>query len=566
MFGFFSLVIFANFAKKYKLMAIPYKLCALAALLFSAASFAQQKTSPAVLRASDFEHYVDYFNRMEDENVAQAIPNAQSWEFLQKNIPLFSCPQDNFEEVYYFRWWSLRKHLRQTPDGYVFTEFLVNRSYADKYNMISSGLGHHVFELRWLHEQQYLNDYVRVWYRGNEGKPLERLNAFSSWTAYALLNRYFVNMDSKFFTNLLPDLAAEYRAWERENRLPNGLFWQYDVRDAMEETISGGRRERNARPSINSYMYGNARAVAFAASMAGNKELEKLFSAKADTLKTLVEKRLWNASRSFFETLKEADTLVNAREAIGYIPWYVNMMSGSNPMYGEAWRQAADENGFLSPYGLTTAERRHPQFRAHGCCRAQLGSCCKCEWDGAIWPFATSQTMTGLANFMNEQSQHIVSSTSEYWNGTGYDNIERRSQNIVSVSDYFRLMELYVEAQHHRGRPYIGEYQDEVTGYWLKGDQERSRYYNHSTFADLIITGLVGLRPRPDNTLEVNPLIPQDRWDWFCLDNVLYHGKIVTVIWDKSGAKFNRGKGFRVLVNGREAAKSDKLERITGKL
>ena len=42
-----------------------------------------------------------------------------------------------------------------------------------------------------------------------------------------------------------------------------------------------------------------------------------------------------------------------------------------------------------------------------------------------------------------------------------------------------------------------------VTG--LKGDQEKSRYYNHSTFNDLIITGLIGLRPREDNTIEVNP-------------------------------------------------------------
>ena len=36
----------------------------------------------------------------------------------------------------------------------------------------------------------------------------------------------------------------------------------------------------------------------------------------------------------------------------------------------------------------------------------------------------------------------------------------------------------------------IDRYLDEVTGYWLKGDQERSRYYNHSTFNDLMITGL----------------------------------------------------------------------------
>lgn len=499
------------------------------------------KSAPAVLRADDFKHYIDYFNRMEDENIAQAVPNAQSWEFLRRNIPLFSCPQDNFEEIYYFRWWSVRKHLQKTPEGYVFTEFLVNRSYADRYNMISSGLGHHIYELRWLHEAAYLNDYLHVWYRGNNGAPLKRLRAFSSWTAYALLNRYCVNPDSSYLVDMLPDLQAEYHAWEQERRLPSGLFWQYDVRDAMEETISGGRREKNARPSINSYMYANAVAIAFAAKLAGDENLSKMFSGKADTLKNLVEQKLWSGQTEFFETLKQADTFAHVREAIGYMPWYANMVCG-NAKYNAAWRQALDENGFLAPFGLTTAERRHPQFRSHGCCREKLGSCCKCEWDGAIWPFAVSQTLTGMANFMNGQEQ-----------------------NVVSDSAYFRLLELYVESQYYRGRPYVGEYQDEATGYWLKGDQERSRYYNHSTFADLVITGLAGLRPRPDSVIEVHPLIPQDKWDWFCLDNVLYHGKIITIMWDKTGTRYNCGKGFRALVNGKVVASSEKLTKITAK-
>jgi len=33
---------------------------------------------------------------------------------------------------------------------------------------------------------------------------------------------------------------------------------EYDVRDGMEESISGSRRAKNARPPLNSYMYGNA--------------------------------------------------------------------------------------------------------------------------------------------------------------------------------------------------------------------------------------------------------------------------------------------------------------------
>lgn len=491
-----------------------------------------QFSGPAVLDAGDYKHYVDYFNGMEDENIAQAIPNSRAWEWMEKNIPLFECPQENFEEIYYYRWWSLRKHIRETPQGYAMTEFLVPRSYADKYNLISCALGHHIYEARWLHDPRYLDDYVHLWYRGNNGEPMSKLRAFSSWTANALYNRFLVDNDTDFLIDMLPDLIEEFKWWENEKSLPGGLFWQYDVRDGMEESISGGRHEKNARPTINSYMYGNAQAISRIAGLAGDREASHKYSDKANAIKRSVISRLWNGEKAFFETRKENGEWAGVREAIGYIPWYFNIPGEE---HSAAWEQVADPEGFLAPYGLTTAEQRHPEFRTHGCC--------KCEWDGAVWPFATSQTLTGMANLL-----------------------ERENQTVVSDSLYFRLLELYVESQYHRGRPYIGEYLDETTGYWLKGDQERSRYYNHSTFNDLIITGLVGLRPRADDTVEVNPLVPEGKWDWFCLDNVLYHGKILTIIWDRTGEKYNRGKGFQVLVNGRKVAASEELEHITTKL
>ena len=48
--------------------------------------------------------------------------------------------------MYYYRWWTLRKHIKETPVGYGMTEFLVNRSYADKYNLIACAIGHHIYE------------------------------------------------------------------------------------------------------------------------------------------------------------------------------------------------------------------------------------------------------------------------------------------------------------------------------------------------------------------------------------------------------------------------------------
>ena len=502
---------------------------------FRVANFKTSSTdvdaTAAFLKYATFSHYADYFNNMEDENIAQAIPNSEASAWMEQNIPLFECPQKNFEEMYYYRWWSLRKHIKNTPAGYGMTEFLVNRSYADKYNLIACAIGHHIYESRWLRDPKYLDQIIHTWYRGNEGGPMKKMNKFSSWNADAIYNRFLVDGDKDFLLDMMTDLDTEYKRWESTNRLKNGLYWQGDVQDGMEESISGGRHKQYARPTINSYMYGNAKALSNMGLLAGNEGIAMKYALKADTLKQLVEGKLWNERHQFFETMR-TDSSANVREAIGYIPWYFNLPDARK--HDVAWKEVMDEKGFLAPYGMTTAERRHPEFRTRG-----VG---KCEWDGAIWPFASAQTLTAMANFMNNYPQ-----------------------TVLTDSVYFRQMELYVESQYHRGRPYIGEYLDEVTGYWLKGDQERSRYYNHSTFNDLVITGLVGLRPRTDNTIEVNPLIPEDKWNWFCLDNVLYHGHNISIVWDKDGSRYHAGKGLRVYVNGKLVGQSDRLQRLVCK-
>lgn len=493
---------------------------------------ADKGATAAVLKYKDFAHYVDYFNGMENENTVEAIPNSEASAWMEENIPLFECPQKNFEEMYYYRWWTLRKHIKKTPVGYGMTEFLVPRTYADKYNLIACAIGHHIYESRWLRNREYLDQIIHTWYRGNEGGPMKKMNKFSSWNADAMLNRYMVDGDKAFLVDMKNDLETEYKRWESTNRLPNGLYWQGDVQDGMEESISGGRHKQYARPTINSYMYGNAKALCEIGLLAGDQEFEDRYAGKADSLKAIIEQNLWNASHEFFET-RRTDSLANVREAIGFLPWYFNLPDKGK--YDAAWKQVTDPEGFSAPFGLTTAERRHPEFRTHG-----TG---KCEWDGAIWPFATAQTLTAMANFMNNYPQ-----------------------KVLTDSVYFRQLELYVESQYFHGRPYIGEYLDETTGYWLKGDAERSRYYNHSTFDDLVITGLVGLRPRMDNRLEVNPLVPEGKWDWFCLDNVLYHGHNVTILWDKNGDRYYKGKGLRVYIDGKEVGHSDKLERMECRL
>ena len=504
-------------------------------------------STSAILKYDDYAHYAKKFNTMEDENIVTTIPNAQSSEWLSKNIPLFDCPQKDFEEMYYYRWWTLRKHIKRTPVGYGMTEFLIQRSYADRYNLIACAIGHHVMESRWLRDTTYLHQILRTWYYGNDGQVMTKMNKFSSWNPSAILEAWKVLKNTDFLLGIKPRLEEEYARWETTNRLPNGLYWQGDVQDGMEESISGGRKKQYARPTINSYMYGNAKALSFMNHLIGETEKEKTYRLKADTLRNLVENKLWNEEHQFFETMR-GDSSASVREAIGYIPWYFNLPSDKK--YDVAWQQLNDEKGFSAPYGLTTAERRHPEFRSHG-----VG---KCEWDGAIWPFATSQTLTALSNYLNEECR--MKNEESF---STKPSSSRDSSFFILHSSFYKQMELYVQSQHHRGKPYIGEYLDETNGAWLMGDRERSRYYNHSTFNDLIITGIVGLRPQADNKIVINPLLPEGKWKYFCLDGVNYHGHVLTIIWDEDGQRYHQGTGLLLFVNGKLVASRKNLGTLT---
>lgn len=500
-------------------------------------------TAPAVLSNIPIKAFADRFAADEkafyalDSEPRKApepdISNQDAAQWMERNIPLFDCPDEDFREIYYFRWWSLRKHLKRTPVGWGMTEFLVPRSYADRYNLIACAIGHHVMETRWLRDTTYMHQILRTWYYGNNGQAMTKMNKFSSWNPHAIYEAFKVQGDTTFLLALRPRLEEEYARWKSTNRLDNGLYWQGDVQDGMEESISGGRKKQYARPTINSYMAANAKALSKISLMENRQQQAAAYDSDYKEQLRLIEEKLWNKDHQFFETLR-GDTSAQVREAIGYMPWYCNLFEKQTDkaQYDVAWQQLTDEKGFSAPYGLTTAERRHPQFRSHG-----TGTC---EWDGAIWPFATSQTLTGLANYLNQ--------------GT--------TASGIGPSTFFKEINLYAQSQHMRGKPYIGEYLDETTGYWLMGDRERSRYYNHSTFADLVITGLAGLRPQEDGKIVVNPLVPAGTWDYFCLDGIRYHGQTLTIIWDRDGQHYHQGQGLTLMIDGKAVANRKDIGRL----
>jgi len=505
------------------------------------------------LNADGLRRYVDAFNRNDRELYVQHIPNAAAAEFLEQNVPLFECPDKEIEEIYYFRWWTLRKHIKSTPDGFVISEFLPDVSWAKKHNTINCAAGHHLREGRWLADPRYFDDYSKFWFLKG-GSPRN----YSFWAADSIWARYLVTGDVRIVKVLLPELIKNYAAWEADHRDANGLFWQVDNRDGMEVSISGALHPKHEgyRATINSYQFGDAQAIANMADLLGEKATADGFRAKAAEIKRLVQEKLWDAQAEFFKVLPRSDGagLSDARELHGFTPWYFNLPDADKSV---AWKQLVDPAGFRAPFGLTTAEQRHPKYAI-----SYEGH--ECQWNGPSWPYSTSVTLVALANLL-----------------------QNYQQDAISKQDYFDTLKTYARSQRLKrddGRvvPWIDENLNPASGDWIsrtrlkrwkngtwdasKGGEERGKDYNHSTFCDLVISGLVGLRPRADDTVEVCPLLPEGTWDYFCLDQLRYRGRCLTILFDKSGQRYGKGEGLRVYADGQEIAAAATLGPVRGTL
>jgi hypothetical protein len=140
-------------------------------------------------------------------------------------------------------------------------------------------------------------------------------------------------------------------------------------------------------------------------------------------------------------------------------------------------------------------------------------------------------------------------------------------QRAVTRGDYLRLLHQYAALHYQNGRPDLEEDYDSATGKPIVG-LKRSHHYFHSGFDDLVIAGLAGIRPREDDVLEVNPLIPSDPSDpyylaYFAVQSVPYHGHLIDVVFDADGRHYGRGAGLRVAVDGKEVASAPKPMRLT---
>ena len=511
-----------------------------------------------VLKEELVRRRFDRFNLDDEELYVNAFANKKSQWTIGAQIPLFECPDEDIERTYYFRWWTYRKHIRQVKGGgWVVSEFLPNVGWAGAENTISCPFGHHLREGRWLRDPQYLNGYIDFMLeKGN----ISGNRAYACWPAWGALERAKVSGDFGYVQRHLAQFVKNFETWAKgwtivglslkqvENRqgakgvpvktglrAERGLFDFAGDREGSEFALSAD----GARPMINAAMWAEATAIAEIANRAGDAALAGRFAKIAAGLEENIKAKLWNADKKFFTALSVDGVHDDVCELHGYAPFYFGMdLKG----YGEAWKPLMSEKGFFAPVGLTFPTRDTPGFDVSVDLKRH-----ECLWNGPSWPYATSVALTAL-----------------------YGTLQSGLEAPVTAADFAKLVKQYAAQQVLRrpdGRtvPWIDENLDPFTGEWIARNhliaweregirkvayRERGKDYNHSTFCDLVISGLCGLVPQADGKIVVKPLAPAE-WDWWCVDGIRYHGRDVAILFDRDGSRYGKGSGLVVLVDGK---------------
>lgn len=231
-------------------------------------------------------------------------------------------------------------------------------------------------------------------------------------------------------------------------------------------------------------------------------------------------------------------------------PWYWGVVPPDAPpgevaAYAAAWAQLRDPGGFAARWGPRTAERRHPCYNYTARTTRH-----ECNWDGPSWPYETSRLLTGLGHLLSDYPPAAAAA-----GGVGPADF------LAGLAAYARA---HTQSTAINGtRPWVGEDLHPDDGFWVArsimyaqnaSDRNRGEDYNHSSFVDVVIAGLVGLRAALGGLLRVNPLVPPGGLAYFAVDNARVHGRDVTVLWDADGSRYGRGAGLGVWCGGARVA------------
>ncbi len=520
--------------------------------------------------------YRNWIIRPDDQDARDIVANQvaayQGW--FDAKVPFFDCSNPWVRKMYDHRAYLLRKNTVAPKLGRMQWPTQSEGRWRSTWyaNVISYGAGHQIREARWLRDPKYTQGHLRTWVTNEKSDGVYpshvRPNGpadgqYTDWITSTAWDISLVHPDRAFLANVVEALAANVRGWQKtcdpdgDGLLEvNSHWWTGMEYQPSFFYFSGYTTSRDfhgpaqpvplERVDLTAYNYGNAVAVARIYRMLGKPDRAKEFDELADKIADALIAKMWRPEKPFFYSLRASDDAVaDVKEVIGVYPFYFGMVPWGKG-YESAWASILDPNQFWTTWPVASVSKECPAYSQRNW--PGDGRASTCMWNGPTWPHADSLVMTAMARTLRASRDHGL------------------TDSPLKKEHLWKLFLSFTKAQYRDqdlGRPWTGEFYDGETARWKTGERD----YNHSTWLDILIPELIGLVPRDDDRLEIDPMLPIGALDWFVLDGVRYHGHDIAIVWDSPEAasfdlhRDNR-KGLDVYVDGRRVASSPTLSRM----
>ncbi|WP_165218887.1 Ig-like domain-containing protein [Schaalia sp. ZJ1691] len=508
---------------------------------------------------SSLTEYQEYSKLSASEAFTKHVTEYNRW--WVDHLVYLDTPENNIDKTLFYRWWLMRYNFLDADVPGNDYQFPTSMEGVLGYNnAIVLTIGMFMDDLKYFRDPMY--SYGPALSAGetsksgkfvdNPGDPANWSNSYTQYITEAAWRAYQVHGG--------PAQIGTPLARHGEEDI-NGLIQAYDSNgnhlieynwgamtgndaDAVSFSWRGGYMDRTE----SAYLYSNALAAANFYSISGDTTSAQRMTDFAKSVRQSVLDVLWEDKTNqpdevglYGNLLKHAyvsDGKLNPwKEINNYYPFTVGLMpkkgdADYDPKYVEALRLFADADQY------------------------------------PVFPFYTAnqvdkaaRTATGIEGSNNFS---IINST--VWFRMLSSVLRDYPSKYLTPETYKQLLYWNAFAHYQNGDNRLPNQNE----FWSNGSAKDGgsigyRSWIHHTILGTtnftMIEDAMGLRPREDSTIELDPI--DIGWDHFTANNISYHGQDLSIVWDKDGSHYGGPAGYSVYLDGQLMFTVDRLAHVT---
>jgi len=469
------------------------------------------------------------------------------------NLVYLDTPDDNIDKTLFYRWWLMRYNYLDADIPGNDYQFPTSMEGVLGYNnAIVLTVGMFIDDLKYFRDPAYsYGPAVSVGetsksdkFTDNPGDPANWSNSYTEYITEAAWRAYQLHGGPAAIGSLLgkhgeEDVEGLLKAYDsNKNNLLEYSWGAMTGNDADAVSFHWTGHGSNMDRTESAYLYSNAKAAADFYRTAGDTEGAARMDAFAEKVRTAVIDLLWEDATTTPDAvglkgdllkhrMTSDGTLNPYKEINNYYPFTVGLMPKAgdadyDPKYVEALRLFADADQY------------------------------------PVFPFYTANQVDKAAS--PEQGSNNFSVINSTVSFRMLASVLRDYPSQYVTKDMYKQL-LYWNAW--------AQYQDDGDNrlpnqneFWSNGSAKDGgsigyRSWIHHTILGAtnftVIEDAMGFRSRADDKIELDPI--DIDWPYFTADNIRYHDKDVTVVWDEDGTHYGDDvpAGYSVYVDGERA-------------